>query len=359
MVARIVIIDDSPSALAAVAGAIGPIIGHDLLTFENPRSALVYLKANDADLILVDQTMPFMTGTELIRVLREHPAHRQVPIVMITSDNDRQTRVDAIEAGATEFLHKPFDATELRARVKNLLALRLAQRALADRAKGLEADVETAIGQMRVREEEIIWRLTRAMAYRDGDTGEHIDRVAGIARLVAQELGLPDDRCRMIYLATPLHDVGKIGVSDNILKKPARLTLEETAVMRRHVEIGMRILAGSECELIRVAERIVSGHHERWDGTGYPNGVAGADIPLEARIVAVADVFDALCSERPYKSAWSIDDAFSEIVRGSGSHFDPACVRAFVSRCAEVLEIVSPPQSTTNSACADSRGMIL
>lgn len=338
---RIVIVDDSLSAIAAIVAALGEERRGEIETFLDPRAAVAYLADNAIDLLMVDHTMPYLTGVELIRLVRAQSLHADTPILMITSDNNRKTRLDAIEAGATDFLAKPFDTTELWARVRNLMRLGLAQRELRDKAETLEADVDEALVCIRSREEEIIWRLARAMACRDGDTGEHIDRVAGIARIIADELGFSSEQCDMIHLATPLHDIGKIGVSDAILLKPGRLSTDEIGQMRAHVQIGVDILAGSDSALIKTAERIVSGHHEKWDGTGYPKGLKQDAIPMEARIVAVADVFDALCSERPYKRAWPLEEARAEILKGSGSHFDPACVAAFEARWQDIVTLTA------------------
>ena len=237
-------------------------------------------------------------------------------------------------------MNKPFDPTELQARVVNLLALRSAQVELADRATWLAGKVEQATAHLLAREEEIIWRLARAIEYRDGDTGEHVSRVAQISKLIAGGIGLTQHHCRMIYLAAPLHDIGKIGIADAILGKPGKLTPAEIGIMREHVTIGARILENGSSELIRTAELIAQSHHERWDGTGYPDKLSGNDIPIEARIVAIADVFDALCSQRPYKPAWPIDKAYAEIITCSGSHFDPACVSAFCDKWSEIEAIM-------------------
>ena len=198
---------------------------------------------------------------------------------MVTSDMDKTTRLDAINAGATDFVNKPFDPTELQARVRNLLALRQAQIELADNAKRLAREVENATRHLVRREEEVIWRLARAIEYRDGDTGEHVSRVAQISQLIASGVGLSPERCRTIYLAAPLHDIGKIAIADAILSKPGKLTPEEMAIMREHVTIGARILENGSSDLIRTAELIAQSHHERWDGAGYPDRLSGTDIP--------------------------------------------------------------------------------
>lgn len=315
----------------------------------NPREALERSQATQYDLVLVDHIMPGMDGVQFTGALRSRENYRSVPIVMVTSDMDRNTRIEAIRAGATDFVNKPFDPTELQARVANLLTLRAAQVELADRATWLAREVELATAHLLAREEEIIWRLARAIEYRDGDTGEHVSRVAQISQLIASGIGLSPQRCRIIYLAAPLHDIGKIAIADAILGKPGKLTPEEVAIMREHVTIGARILESGTSDLIRTAELIAQSHHERWDGAGYPDRLSGTDIPVEARVVAIADVFDALCSERPYKKAWPIEKAYAEIVACSGTHFDPSCVAAFCAKWPEIEAILGGAETTVQA----------
>lgn len=347
---RILIIDDSRSSLAFLKHVVGDLGFADIECVLHPVDALRRAEEMQFDLVLVDNIMPDIDGVELTRRLRARPEYRLVPVIMVTSMDDPQVRVAAVAAGATDFIHKPFDVTELQARVRNLLALRQAQIELADQAQWLAREVEIATRHLVAREEEIIWRLARAIEYRDGDTGEHVSRVAQISRIIAEGIGLSAERCRCIYLAAPLHDIGKIGIADAILSKPGRLTPDELATMRQHVSIGARILEDGSSEIIRTAELIAQSHHERWDGTGYPDRLSGIDIPIEARIVAVADVFDALCSERPYKRAWPIADAYGEIVSLAGSHFDPACVAAFEARWAEIAALWQPEAATERLA---------
>ncbi|HEY9011586.1 MAG TPA: HD domain-containing phosphohydrolase [Devosia sp.] len=338
---RVLIVDDSRSSLAFLTQTVAQIDGCAVESFLKPSDALLRCGEQQFDLVLVDNVMPEMDGLELTRHLRSIESHRLVPIIMVTSDVEAGLRLQAIAAGATDFLNKPFDPVELQARARNLLALRKAQIELADRAKWLTAAVEAATEELAAREEEVIWRLARAIEYRDGDTGGHVNRVAVISRTIAEAIGLSSDHCRILYLAAPLHDIGKIGIADAVLGKPGRLTPEELAIMREHVSIGARILEKGRSHLVRVAELIAQSHHERWDGTGYPDRLSGEDIPIEARIVAIADVFDALCSARPYKAAWPIERAYDEIVRCSGTHFDPACVAAFQTQWPQIEKIMS------------------
>jgi len=342
----IIIIDDSRSSLLALEAAVREFTGASVETFKRPSDALVRCQTVNFDIVLVDYMMPEMNGIEVIRSLRRKRGYENVPIVMITSETDRALRLEALEAGATDFLNKPFDPLELRARVSNLLALRNAQLALADRAKLLDQAYRRASQQADMREQEIVWCLAKAMSLRDGDTGDHVGRVARIAELIAEGVGLDTFERRSIYLAAPLHDIGKIGISDEILRKPGKLDAYEMEEMRQHVPIGINILRNSSAELSRIATQIISGHHEKWDGSGYPDGLSGDQIPIAARIVAIADVFDALCSERPYKKAWPIEDAYQEIIASSGTHFDPACVAAFRRKWPEIRKLFDEVEET-------------
>ena len=343
---RLLVVDDNRSSLALIGSILTELAAADIDLCLNPREALERCADQQYDLVVVDHVMPEMDGIVFTAALRARPEYSLVPIIMVTSDAAKEVRIEAIRAGASDFLNKPFDPTELQARVANLIALRRAQVELADRANWLAREVERATAHLLAREEEVIWRLARAIEYRDGDTGGHVSRVARISQLIAEGIGLSPQHCRTIYLAAPLHDIGKIGIADAILSKPGKLTPEEMEIMREHVTIGARILESGTSELIRTAELIAQSHHERWDGTGYPDRLSGTDIPVEARIVALADVFDALCSERPYKPAWPVEKALREIISLSGSHFDPACVAAFQAKWPEIDRLMEPEMPT-------------
>ena len=329
---NVVILDDSRSVIEDLSNQLGQISGVKAMAFLDPEDALAHAAMHKIDLFLVDYNMPKLTGTEVIKRLRAMPVYRYVPIIMITSEPERAIRLEALEAETTDFLRKPLDVEELKSRVGNLLNLRRVQLDLTSRAQDLAQAVEAATEELSTREAEMIMRLAKAIEYRDCGTGAHVSRVAAISALIADEMGLDADACRTIYLAAPLHDVGKIGIPDNILAKPGKFTDEERDIMRGHVEIGVEILANGSSNLLRTAERIAGGHHERWDGKGYPKGIAGGLIPIEARIVALADVFEALCSTRPYKDKWPLDEAYQHIVAESGKHFDPACVAGFIAK---------------------------
>lgn len=343
----IVVVDDDRINLKLIDRLVGPL-GRLVETFRDPCAAVARLAERRPMLLITAFAMPGLDGLEVVRRAHAMAHLAELPILMMTTSDERRIRLKAIAAGVTDFLTRPIDPTELHARARAALRLSAAQAELRDRASHLAHEVERATAIIAARESEIIFRLARAGDRRDHETGNHVLRVAGYARLIAQQLGLPEAMVRMIHLAAPMHDVGKIGVPDNILLKPGRLTADERAEMQKHTDFATEILGGSSWELLHVATDIAAGHHERWDGTGYPRGLAGEAIRLAARVVAVADVFDALTSERVYKRAWSIVEARQYLVEQRGGHFDPACVDAFLARWDDVLAL--------NSAYADAKG---
>lgn len=336
---RVLIVDDDPTNLEVMAALVDRIDGCTAVRFDDPLAALGWLRDHEPDLMLVDHMMPGLDGVSMIGILRDDPRFVDVPIVMVTANRFDELRVEALERGATDFIEKPVRIAELKARVRNLLALRRSQCLLRDRAALLAEEVARATADIRDREMELVMRLCRAAEFRDPETGAHIERMARYSELIAEGLGLAPSFCREIRLAAPMHDMGKIGIPDMILLKPGRLNEAELQLMRQHATIGHSILAGSRAPLMRLGASIALSHHEKWDGSGYPNGSAGTDIPLAGRIVAVADVFDALSSARPYKEAWSRERARDAIESGSGTHFDPSCVEAFLKQWDGVVRI--------------------
>jgi two-component system response regulator RpfG len=307
--------------------------------FARPVDAVVWATRHIADLVLVDYMMPDMDGIEFVKRLRALPGYEHVPIVMVTVHDDRKVRYAALDAGITDFLTKPLDARECLARCRNLLTLRRQQLALEDRRRHLEYMVEDATREVREREKETLLRLARAGEFRDEETGFHLIRMSRYSRLIAAAIGLEDDEVETIELAAPLHDIGKIGIPDHILLKPGKLDAAEWEVMRRHPVIGHEILKGSASKYVRMGALIALGHHERYDGSGYPNGLVGDHIPLCARIVAVADMFDALTSARPYKAAWDAEAAFEHLQAQRGKHLDPRLVDAFLGVKDEIAAV--------------------
>lgn len=337
---KILIIDDQLTSRQILKQLVSSIEqGVELHDFANPVEALAWTIRNPTDLILVDYKMPEMNGIEFIRKFRSNPSSGHVPVIMVTSIEDRNIRYEALEAGATDFLMKPVDHHECRARCKNMLIQHQQYKIISDRTKWLERRVAEATSEIRLRERETLLRLARAGEYRDEETGNHIIRMAKYSRIIAEQLGLSNETAEVIEMAAPMHDIGKIGIRDEILLKPGKLTAEEFEIMKTHTLIGHDILKDSPSKFLQMGGIIALGHHEKFDGTGYPNGLKGDAIPIEARIVAVADVFDALVSERPYKNAWSTQVALDYMESNSGKHFDPDVFSAFKAQIDSVARI--------------------
>lgn len=342
---KALIVDDNPTNALFVRRLVEKIDGCEALAFTDPVAVADQLEDLDFDIALIDYVMPGMDGLELVREIRSHFKHLLVPIIMISGADERALRIDCIEGGVNDFLLKPIDPIELKARVRNLYALYRAQRSLEARGDELQEAVDQAMRKIVAREEEIVWRLARATESRDTDTGSHIVRMSTVCRIIAEDLGFDREFCRSIQVAAQMHDIGKVHIPDSILFKPGPLTPEERAIMETHTTIGEEILAGSESALIQTAARIAGSHHEKWDGTGYPRRLAGTDIPITGRIAAVADVFDALVSPRPYKKPWPIADARDYIAKESGRQFDPGCVAAFLRRFDTIATVGAQAQT--------------
>jgi len=305
---------------------------------DNPLQALAWLDHNHPDLIITDYRMPDLNGIEMIRKIRARPSCQDIPIMMITVVSEKSVRYDALEAGATAFLTRPIDQIECRTSCRNLLKLHEQQSIIQDRADWLARQVEVATQQIVSREHETLLRLAKAGEYRDEVTGNHVLRITN-SREIGEALGLSDKECDEIEYAAPMHDIGKIGIQDDILLKPGKFEHDEWVKMQEHTRIGHSILSNSQSRYIQTGSIIALNHHERFDGSGYPNGVSGKDIPLVARIVAVADVYDALISPRPYKPAWGTEDAQDYLHKHAGSQFDPICVEAFFERLDNISAI--------------------
>jgi len=336
---HVLIVDDTEINLilfAALVKKLDDCVPH---TFAQARDALSWAQDNDPDLVIVDYMMPDMDGLEFIRALREMPGRDAVPVVMITANDQKQLRYRALDLGANDFLTKPVDKVEFLARTRNMLQVSDARKQLADRASWLADEVRKATAEILARERETVFRLCKAAEYRDPETGAHILRMAHYSQLIARGLGLSVSDQDLLLEAAPMHDIGKVGIADKILLKPGRLDAEEFEVMKQHAIYGYELLHGSSSRVLQAGAEIARGHHEKFDGSGYPGGIVGSDIPIFSRIVAVADVFDALTSERPYKKAWTLEAAVDFLVQGSGSHFDPQCVQAFLNAWDDVMEI--------------------
>lgn len=331
---NVLIIDDQSTGRTILEKIIQQISDNlQVWAFGNPVEALAWIGEHDPDLIITDYRMPDMNGVEFIRAVRQKPRCENVPVMMITVVSEKEVRYEALEAGATAFLTRPIDQIECRTSCRNLLKMHEQHLIIQDRADWLARQVEVATEQITEREKETILRLARAGEYRDEGTGNHVIRMAKYSRHIAEALGtFSKQDCDDLEYAAPMHDIGKIGIPDGILLKPGKLNEYEWDIMQTHTTIGHAILSDSQSRYMKIGAIIALNHHERFDGNGYPNGLKGEEIPLIARVVAVADVFDALVSTRPYKKAWDTDEAIAYIQQQSGTHLDPQCVDAFMQK---------------------------
>lgn len=337
---KIVIVDDTHINLVLMSRLIGQLDEVEIISFQEARKALQWCSSNEYDLLILDYMMPELNGLQFIAQLPAlSEGESRPPILMVTASQDVEVRHRALENGADDFLIKPIDKVEFLARTRNMLQLRRASQALRSRASWLAEEVRKATLQLREREQETILLLCRASEYRDPETGAHIQRMAHYSALIAAQLGLSEEEQETLLNAAPMHDIGKVATPDHILLKPGKLGPEEMEIMRQHARIGYELLKSSHAHMLQLAAEIAYAHHERWDGCGYPQGLKGEAIPLVGRIVAVADVFDALTSARPYKSAWTLAAARNYLLDNRGSHFDPACVDALITRWDEVEAI--------------------
>ncbi|MDF1588081.1 MAG: response regulator [Gammaproteobacteria bacterium] len=339
---QVVIVDDESTGRTILNKIIENIDDNiDVVEFDNPQTALGWLQNNHPHLIITDYKMPDLNGIEFIKEVRKIPACSNTPIMMISVVSEKAVRYQALEAGATAFLTRPIDQIECGTSCRNLLKMHEQHLIIQDRANWLAQQVDLATQQIRLRERETILRLAKAGEYRDEETGNHVIRMSKYARFIAEELGLNQDQCDDIEYAAPMHDIGKIGIPDGVLLKPGKLDPREWEVMQSHTTIGYSILSNSQSRYMQMGAVIALYHHERYDGKGYPNGLHSQDIPLIARIVAVADVYDALVSIRPYKPAWSTEEAVEYLQKQAGTQLDPNCVEAFCKRLSDVAMIQS------------------
>ena len=292
------------------------------LLFAKEGARAIELAVNEKpDLILLDVMMPEMTGYDVCRVLKANPATAGIPVIFITALTDANDEVDGFEAGAVDFISKPLSPAVVKARVKLHLSM-------------------VRMDELRASRLAIVQRLGLAAEYKDNETGLHVIRMSHYARLLGIAAGFDEQEAEDLFIAAPMHDIGKIGIPDNILQKPGRLTPEEYLVMQNHPTIGAHIIGQHEAGMLAMAHDVALSHHEKWDGSGYPNRLAGQEVPMAARIVAVADVFDALTSVRPYKAAWTLEDACAWMKEQRGAHFEPRLVDLFLEQLPEVTQIM-------------------
>ncbi|MDH5654746.1 MAG: response regulator [Spirochaetia bacterium] len=345
---KILVVDDEATNVRLLEKMLAAVGYEHVLSTQDPREVENMLRKDNSDLILLDINMPYMDGYQVMDHLNTLEDLDIPPILVLTAQGSKEYRQRALDGGARDYITKPFDMDELTSRVRNLLEVHLAQKMIKEQNKILDQKVEERTHQLQIAQDklhdsrlQIVRRLGRAAEYRDNETGLHIIRMSKISALLGASAGLNEYECDLLLNASPMHDIGKIGIPDNVLLKPGKLTKEEFEVIQSHPQIGANILAEDESDLLKMAHDIALTHHEKWDGSGYPAGLKGEEIPLSGRIAALADVYDALTSRRPYKEPWPVEKAVEYIKENSGKHFDPSLVEKFLELLPEILKISS------------------
>ncbi len=328
----ILVVDDVPENIAVLAGILRGT--YKIMIATNGADALSLVSQFPIDLILLDVMMPGMSGYQVCQHLKDNLATRHIPVIFVTSLGERCDEERGLLLGAADYLQKPCHASIVRLRVKMHLELHNQNLTLERRVTERTLELENS-------RKEIVRRLGRAAEYRDNETGLHVIRMSKVSHVIAMACGMAPAHAELLLNAAPMHDVGKIGIPDHILLKPGKLLGEEWEIMKTHAKIGAEIIGDHDSDLLKMARIVALTHHEKWDGSGYPNGLSAAAIPLEGRIVSIADVFDALTSERPYKQAWTVTDALTYMQAQSGVSFDPELLEVFLSRMPEVIDICS------------------
>jgi len=339
---RLVLIDDQKFYLLFMENLLQEVhteYALEVHTFTSPLEALEFLEKNEVDIVISDYRMPELKADELIKALKKKNRFEDLLFVVVTAFDERDVMSRCLELGATDFIRKPLDKFEFLPKLRNLIYLAASIRFQKNQVALLSHEIEKAVAAIKRREREIVNRLTMAAEHRDIDTGNHILRVGEYSKLIAKAAGFDKEFLELIAWAAPLHDVGKVAIPDSILLKPGKLTAEEWEIMKTHTIHGYKILAGSGIKLLDMAAEIALYHHEKWNGKGYPEGLKGEEIPISARIVAIADVFDAVTMKRPYKDPWPLEKAFALIEKEAGEHFDPELARIFLEHEKEVREI--------------------
>jgi putative two-component system response regulator len=336
LAARVLIVDDNPDNVRLLEEILSQAGYANVVGVTDPRMVAALHAKSDFDLILLDIRMPHLSGFDVMTALQELDRGDYLPILVLTAETDMKTRVRALELGAKDFVNKPFDRAEVLNRIANMLEVRLLYNERRRQNEILEEKVRERTAELALRNRElerarldVIRRLGHAGEFRDNETGMHVVRMSKFCERLALTLGFTEEFAACLLAASPMHDVGKIGIPDRILLKPGRLDPQEWKIMQTHAVIGAEILDKGDSPVMKMAHTVALAHHEKWDGTGYPHRLKGEEIPIEGRIAALSDVFDALTSERPYKRAWPVERALAYLRENSGTHFDPDLVAAF------------------------------
>ncbi|MFW5425949.1 MAG: HD domain-containing phosphohydrolase [Methylophagaceae bacterium] len=339
--ANILIVDDQFVNVKLLEKVLKQAGFENIFSTDDSRQAVPLYLEHDIDVLLLDIRMPHLDGFEVMQKLQATIQNDYLPILVLTAELTSETRSRSLTSGAKDFLTKPFDRQEVILRTSNIIEVRLLHKQILQQNIILEAEVKKRTQELENSRLEIIQRLGLAAEYKDNETGNHVLRMSKFSHALAKLYGLADKDLEMILCASPMHDIGKIGIPDRVLLKPGKLDNDEWEIMKSHVTIGAELLSGGESPLLSMAKSIALTHHEKWDGSGYPEGLSGDDIPIEGRICAISDVFDALTSERPYKEAWSIEKAVALIKDESGKHFDPRLVELFEEILPEIKSIMA------------------
>lgn len=335
---RIMVVDDTRPNIDLLESVLTAQGYQSILCITDSRQATSMYMVYKPDLVLLDLNMPYYDGYEILHQFRKIE-DSYIPVLVLTAQHDNESRIRALKSGAQDFLTKPFDKIETLTRIRNLLTVRLMHNRIKDQNVILEKKVQERTIELQETRLEIIHRLGRAAEYRDNETGEHIVRLSNMVYKLALFAGMDDMQAKLLLDTSPMHDIGKIGVPDNILLKPGKLSTEEWEIMKRHTTIGAKLLEGHDSVLMKSARTIALTHHEKWNGTGYPKGLAKSQIPFEARLVGIVDVFDALTTHRPYKNAYPVDVAASIIQKEREQHFDPEITDIFIDNLEEFVRI--------------------
>ncbi len=336
---KILIVDDSDDNVNLLESILLDAGYQHIRSTMGPREAATIYKEMTPDLVLLDLNMPHLNGIQVMEQLNAIEQGSYLSVMVLTAQNVQATKIEALNAGAQDFLSKPFDFLEVNLRIKKMLQIKSLTNQTKQQKDNLEVIVRERTKELQETRMETIYRLGRAAEFRDNETGLHVVRMSRISARLAQEIGLDKEECELILHASPMHDIGKIGIPDNILLKPGKLDHDEWKVMQTHSSIGAQILSRGRHKLTKLAKTIALCHHEKWDGSGYPNGLSGDKIPLTARIVSIADCFDALTSVRPYKQAWSFEETATEMDRVTGENFDPELMKSFQKILPEIWKI--------------------